>query len=379
MPFDFEGPLASSQKMKYRLTNLCDGTKTAISAWENNTNTNTNNLVVDNVNEFLVEKHCSPAKGFGGIKGSVFETIRILVEKIGSNATGVDAVNALKELKELCPTLMYFDEKCIALLPANPRNGTVLTANPTSISLGGPGGASSHMHVLIIPRIRIYNALTLTKQHIPLLQHMETVGRRVVCQMSVADNYIVPAIKANSETKQPPTPIQPPILDLDWPNMMARIKNTELFDYDGYLPYGFNLHKTSAQDLLGNAGQDVGSFLQVHRDHSIGFLHMHMIPMKLVSKNGGDVYFSEPDYRNMRVSSVIEHLSKLEQTPVSGGAKRAHTRTHAVTWVSTGRQTTLKNGTKRTIYRNSKTNELATKRITERNGKRHAIYTKLVR
>jgi len=46
-------------------------------------------------------------------------------------------------------------------------------------------------------------------------------------------------------------------------------------------------------------------------------------------------------------------------------------------WVSTGRQTTLKDGSKRTVYRNSKTGERATKRMIERNGKRTAKYVKI--
>jgi len=46
-------------------------------------------------------------------------------------------------------------------------------------------------------------------------------------------------------------------------------------------------------------------------------------------------------------------------------------------WVSTNRQTTLKEGTKRTVYRNTSTGERATKRMTERNGKRTAKYVKI--
>jgi len=46
-------------------------------------------------------------------------------------------------------------------------------------------------------------------------------------------------------------------------------------------------------------------------------------------------------------------------------------------WVSTGRQTALKDGSNRTVYRNSKTGERATKRMTERNGKRTAKYVQL--
>jgi hypothetical protein len=52
-------------------------------------------------------------------------------------------------------------------------------------------------------------------------------------------------------------------------------------------------------------------------------------------------------------------------------------RKEAPKWISTGRQTTLKDGIKRTVYLNSHTGERATKRLTERNGKRTAKYVKL--
>jgi len=65
----------------------------------------------------------------------------------------------------------------------------------------------------------------------------------------------------------------------------------------------------------------------------------------------------------------------------AGGAPRRRKptvgRKESPQWVSTGRQTTLKDGIKRTVYRNSKTGERATKRLTERNGKRTAKYVKL--
>jgi hypothetical protein len=45
--------------------------------------------------------------------------------------------------------------------------------------------------------------------------------------------------------------------------------------------------------------------------------------------------------------------------------------------VSTGRKTTLKDGSKRTVYRDSKTGAHATKRMVERNGKTSARYVKV--
>jgi len=50
----------------------------------------------------------------------------------------------------------------------------------------------------------------------------------------------------------------------------------------------------------------------------------------------------------------------------------------AVKWVSTGRTTTLKDGSKRTVYRNGATGERATKRmVAGRDGKTSARYVKL--
>ena len=59
-----------------------------------------------------------------------------------------------------------------------------------------------------------------------------------------------------------------------------------------------------------------------------------------------------------------------------GGRSKAKSKKDAAKWVSTGRQTTLKDGSKRTVYRNSKTGARATKRMVERNGKRTAKYVK---
>ena len=241
-------------------------------------------------------------KGFGGICESPFIQIVNAVNALTKDSNNAENV---ANLANLCPTLLYFDDKCICFLPGGPRNTTVLRANSTSFTMGGANGATSHMHVLIIPRNPIYNAITLSPKHKDLITHMENIGRKVVCQLSVADNYY-------SDAK-----IQPPLLNLEnWLQKMNEIENKALFEYNGYLPYGFNLYKKSAQALLGENGEDVKGFFQVHPDNSIGYLHMHMIPMKLVSKIGGETYFENG--RNFFVPHVIKHLDKL----TGGGKKR---------------------------------------------------------
>lgn len=53
---------------------------------------------------------------------------------------------------------------------------TPLTMNPTSFNHGGNSALMSHAHVLVIPRRRIYNAVTLRESDAPLVRHMEQVS-----------------------------------------------------------------------------------------------------------------------------------------------------------------------------------------------------------
>jgi hypothetical protein len=71
-------------------------------------------------------------------------------------------------------------ENCISFIPAGFRGGkTPNTMNPVREEIGGTSALMSLVHVLTIPKdVRVYNAATLTKDHLPLLQEMKELGEK---------------------------------------------------------------------------------------------------------------------------------------------------------------------------------------------------------
>ena len=69
---------------------------------------------------------------------------------------------------------------CISFIPAGFRGGqTPNTMNPVREELGGSSALMSLVHVLTIPKVqRVYNASTLTEEHLPLLQEMKELGEK---------------------------------------------------------------------------------------------------------------------------------------------------------------------------------------------------------
>ena len=71
---------------------------------------------------------------------------------------------------------------CISFIPAGFRNAsTPNTMNPVREEIGGTTALMSLVHVLTIPKdVRIYNAATLRKEHLPVLEEMEELGQKAV-------------------------------------------------------------------------------------------------------------------------------------------------------------------------------------------------------
>lgn len=79
-------------------------------------------------------------------------------------------------------TMVCESTNCISFIPAGFRNAsTPNTMNPVREEIGGTTALMSLVHVLTIPKdIRIYNAATLRKEHLPLLEEMEELGQKAV-------------------------------------------------------------------------------------------------------------------------------------------------------------------------------------------------------
>ena len=79
-------------------------------------------------------------------------------------------------------TLVAESVNCISFIPAGFREAqTPNTMNPVREEIGKSSTLMSFVHVLTIPKnIRIYNAVTLKKDHIPLLNEMKDLGEKAV-------------------------------------------------------------------------------------------------------------------------------------------------------------------------------------------------------
>jgi hypothetical protein len=75
-------------------------------------------------------------------------------------------------------TMVAESENCVAFIPAGFRDGpTYNTMNPVQKRIGGPSALMSLVHVLTIPKkTRIFNACTLTNDHLWLLKEMRHLG-----------------------------------------------------------------------------------------------------------------------------------------------------------------------------------------------------------
>jgi hypothetical protein len=126
----------------------------------------------------------------------------------------------------------------------------------------GTSASMSYVHMLLIPRCRIYNAVTLTREHIPLLLRMADRARELITRSEVRQYYL----------EQRDLDLSPEILDPQ------------------YLDF----------------------FVHCHPTHSIGHLHIHACLKNLWTNNG-----SHLASKNMPLSEVI---LALDNSTTNGGS-----------------------------------------------------------
>lgn len=79
-------------------------------------------------------------------------------------------------------TMVFESDNCLSFIPAGFRDApTPNTMNPVKEDIGGLSALMSFVHVLTVPKDkRIYNAVTLKPEHLPLLEEMKELGERSV-------------------------------------------------------------------------------------------------------------------------------------------------------------------------------------------------------
>ena len=95
---------------------------------------------------------------------------------------------------------------------------TQLTINPASRALGGAAARQSLSHVLVVPRTRRYNAVSLTESDTGLVRHLQQVGRAAARALLRADsqgaNFRIPdrIPSGFSAANDPSRPSSPPLV-----------------------------------------------------------------------------------------------------------------------------------------------------------------------
>lgn len=197
-------------------------------------------------------------------------------------------------------TLLEETDEYVVIVPAGYRSDrapTYKTANPPMSRMGGNSALMSLVHVLVIPKRRIYNALTLWKKDIPLVKKMQDVADKWVCYLSTADET-VPFSKAwmlNGHISENPA-LQEEFKIV--PEDMSLVNNSRT----PFCPYG-TLHP-----------DNVPVATTFHINHSIGWLHMHGFANNLLT-TGYDIHHK----KNVSVDSVLVGLEELQETSIHLG------------------------------------------------------------
>ena len=197
-----------------------------------------------------------------------------------------DVESGRKCLAEAFPTILYSDARCLAFIPAGFRGSAdhdaralqayaasdgsrkeqqqlvnemslmPLTMNPTSLNQGHGASLMSLVHVLVIPRKRLYNAVTLKPEDAELVRHMQDVGRASVRALLRADGRDEGGGTSSLTTV---------------PSTLAELSATT------YLPGGLSLGEQPAKSLGGSGwvGAPETTF-HVYPQQTIGWLHLHV-------------------------------------------------------------------------------------------------------
>lgn len=245
-----------------------------------------------------------------------------------------------KALSQAFPSVIYGDAQCVAFTPAGFRGDvnrnaaavdairhkhkklnvaaamqelteslclTPLTMNPVSSNQGKCAALMSHAHVLVIPRERKYNAVTLTSADVPLIRHLQLVGKACVRALLRADGRDEHGL-ASALGQVPQT--------------LAELAAAP------YLPGGLSLGEECARQIGGSGSiSEPETTFHVYPQASIGWLHLHASCAKLRTaahaksdlKARGKVVGERDGFpKNIRADDIV---SVLLSAPAPPGVK----------------------------------------------------------
>lgn len=225
-----------------------------------------------------------------------------------------DATTLRKEFR----TIFYYDEHCIAYVPFHHSNDGV-TPNgsaPTSINKARREGFDfracrmSAIHLIVVPRKRIFNAISITVDDLPLIFHMQRTGCNLALALATADSFPPPPPKGLEEK------IESRVTNLDAPmsfdDIDAFSKAVSLGKYDHmmpnhqYLPGGLNMHP-SVVGALFSGPETMLTFFETHPNQSDGWLQMHVIAPQLLTNAGYEYFLQTAEHTD--VAGILTPVS----------------------------------------------------------------------
>lgn len=197
-------------------------------------------------------------------------------------------------------TMIYQSDNCISFIPAGFRNAeTVNKMNPVREEIGGLSTLQSLVHILTIPKNkRIYNAVSLTKEDIPLLEEMKVCGEKAVNILTTGDENMIGSLKWQLNQKGNITMSDGTIVSQE-----------------------FNL----TTDLSSECESSMNSFMEEDEPHiehtfhaypsaSIGWLHLHSFlgDMKTSAYDTMEYEAIQKGYtKNIDYSSVLQAVKTM--------------------------------------------------------------------
>jgi hypothetical protein len=207
-------------------------------------------------------------------------------------------------------------------MPADFRGGpTPNTMNPYHTEQGNPTGetpqncATSWGNIVVIPvNHKIYNAITLTEEHLPLLAEMDRVGKVALKVISEGGTDMVGSLRWAMA--------QDSMIEMnDGRYVSTKLLNTEFVDDEAFLKCQSE-GVDSVQDMIGDTTE---STFHVGRAASVGYLHLHVRPtcFDLVSKVAMDEHASEKGYINQTLlEDVVSFVNSNEYATIKACARQ---------------------------------------------------------
>ena len=198
------------------------------------------------------------------------------------------------ETAKMRPELVFYEDDEMMIFPNNKEHTRKKQVRKDRGSTQGESAAMSYVHMLAIPKRRIYNAVSLTRDDAPLLRRMMEKAKEALMKPEAQNYYL------------------------------------EHKDFD------------LSADVLD--AEQMGFFVHCHPSHSVGHLHVHCCLRNLWTKNGALLAT-----KNLLLRHVIAELDHESTTasPMTERAifkmKEAHTLSVSLTQAAGRRSVVLQN------------------------------------